>query len=176
MGPRCGFDDLIAGRAFELVGASTIVEAFSVDEVLAVLSEVDRLIDGATISRDSSLTSRRRLRPALTVGARDPASSVPLVWFAAFDDRRNPRSSPRRRNRQEIAWEWNISAVEYRTRFAAVQEEIAAGWTYQVNLTGSLGANFDGDPLELNRAGPCPTRGPPWVYRQRTSRRRLRIT
>ena len=46
-------------------------------------------------------------------------------------------------------WEPAIDRATYRRAVAAIKEQIAAGYTYQINYTFPLGAAFKGEPWPL---------------------------
>lgn len=84
-------------------------------------------------------------------------SDTPLLWFGLYD-------APRALRRDELAAlfadaeeghvrdllpQWDLAA--YRQAFECVKNLIAAGDTYQVNLTLKAGFRLEGDPLGLYR-------------------------
>jgi para-aminobenzoate synthetase component 1 len=114
--------------------------------------------------------------PEMMVGLYDWALLIDhrseRTWLAGQDDR-SPRArsllrdaalspAPGKGGRFEVsgAVRSNLSAEEYRDRFARVQDYIQAGDCYQVNLTQRFSIRARGDPwrayLELRRRNPAP--------------------
>jgi para-aminobenzoate synthetase/4-amino-4-deoxychorismate lyase len=148
---RCRFDDLVAGRAIELTDPSRICTTTSVDSVIEVLLDVDRAIaSGACVAGFVAYEAAPAFDPALKVSAAGDRA-LPLVWFGVFDERRSTTVVAPPVRALDIEWRWMTSRSQYERAFALVQSEIAAGWTYQVNLTAQLAAGFSGEPIDLYR-------------------------
>lgn len=152
------FDDVVAGHALVFPTPARIVCAVTPDQVASAISEVDAATrDGMWAAGYVSYEAAAGLDPSLSVHA--PATDgPPLVWFAlshaphrttvaAADDAAGDVGCGKRP-------EWTLQRThpDYRAAFARVQQAIAAGDTYQVNLTGRLAAAFDGDPAKLYAA------------------------
>ncbi|HVC39026.1 MAG TPA: aminodeoxychorismate synthase component I [Candidatus Dormibacteraeota bacterium] len=97
---------------------------------------------------DPSLATRQ---PALD----EPLAQLPLAWFALFP---SPRPVPRLQLRRSAprgyrisGWRTTTTDRAYRRLVAIVREQIAAGETYQCNLTLPLRAVVEGDLFELYR-------------------------
>ncbi|HLF59951.1 MAG TPA: aminodeoxychorismate synthase component I [Acidimicrobiia bacterium] len=83
----------------------------------------------------------------LRVASRRKVPDLPLVWFGVFDGSDAPRPSP---GRFELGgWTAGLTEAEHASRVKAIREAIAAGDTYQVNLTFPMWAEFEGDPGAL---------------------------
>lgn len=89
--------------------------------------------------------------PNLTVRSRPPNgfhSDLPLVWFGLFKSRElNPRRSADLGGYQMSDWRCVDDRDAYEHAVTTIREHIAAGDTYQVNLTTRLRASFSGDPV-----------------------------
>ncbi len=95
--------------------------------------------------------------PALTVwtprpagpAASGPAAGAPAAWFGFHDDARLGRRPPAARRAagwHAQAWRPSLTARAHAAAVARVKEHIAAGDTYQVNLTLRLRSRLRGDP------------------------------
>lgn len=84
----------------------------------------------------------------------EPSGKIPLLWFGVFRQRRTVcalegvEASPQAAS----AWLPEWTPVQHEQRVKRVRDWIAAGDTYQVNLTMQLRAAFDGDPEALYHA------------------------
>lgn len=74
--------------------------------------------------------------------------SLPLAWFTAFRHRRAIDPPAWRAAATPPRWTAAISAEDHATAIARIRELIAAGTTYQVNLTTQLRGRVD-DPNQL---------------------------
>ena len=145
----CRFDDLRASRAWSFVSPGEVVVARRLDEVAPVLAAADAaLAVGHHVAGFLSYEAAGAFDPALVT--RDPGS-LPLAWFAVFDDRISidPVVAP-----DELApgaWRADVNADEHADAIVAIKEKIADGWTYQVNFTLGLTKPLRGDPFDLYR-------------------------
>jgi para-aminobenzoate synthetase / 4-amino-4-deoxychorismate lyase len=132
-----------------------VLRADTVDAVIPVLDEADRLARSGLwvvgfVSYDAS--------PAFDsafVMERD--ATVPLAWFAAFDD---PKSTAADGGASSSAREANelsalgvsdgaVTSSEYDAAVESIRESIAAGDVYQVNLTVPFTASSEDAPADL---------------------------
>ncbi|RMH76507.1 MAG: aminodeoxychorismate synthase component I [Actinomyces sp.] len=125
------------------VGGAT---ALALDEVPAVLAEVERaaargLWSVGFVSYDASPAFDPALR-----ARRDP--DVPLAAFGFFGGARRV-SGPADLDAEAGAWHTAWSQADHAAALARVHELIAAGETYQVNVTHRLRARFAGEPEGL---------------------------
>lgn len=91
------------------------------------------------------------LDPALRVRAaedRSPFHHPPLVWFGLFDRRVPAEGGADRCSGAVPRWRFAGDPMRYRRSFDRIRDHIAAGDTYQLNLTGRWAALVD-DPLDL---------------------------
>jgi para-aminobenzoate synthetase/4-amino-4-deoxychorismate lyase len=139
------FDNLVSGTAVACPPPHRVLVAERPDEVAGVLAEVEAAGEWAYgyVSYEAAPGLDPRL-PAFPRGASEP----PLAWFGLCDAPRPvPVIAPSGPRRTRWALDW--SEGEHRRAVEAVRKHIAAGETYQCNLTGRLRAAFGGDPLEL---------------------------
>ncbi|MDN5857293.1 MAG: chorismate-binding protein [Pseudonocardia sp.] len=145
--PWARFDDMRSGRALCFTGPRDVQVAWRVDEVVDVLAEVDRrTAAGAWAVGMVAYEAAGGLDPALTT--RPPADGLPLAWFAVCAA---PAAVAPVTPGDSRGWEWtpNWDGQRYGRAVAAVQARIAAGDTYQVNLTSRLRAPMGDDPERL---------------------------
>ena len=94
------------------------------------------------------------------------AEGTPLLAFGLFDEAKPDRFDPEDQAGSFSTGPWipSVDQARYEAGVRAVKEHIAAGDTYQVNLTLRLHARFAGDPLGLFRALARSQRGDHLVY------------
>lgn len=94
------------------------------------------------------------------------AEDTPLVAFGLFADGEPDVFDPEDRPGTFATGPWTpaVDQNSYEAGVRSVKEHIAAGDTYQVNLTLRLHASFDGDPLGLFRALARSQQGDHLVY------------
>jgi para-aminobenzoate synthetase/4-amino-4-deoxychorismate lyase len=144
------FDDLRAGTSLAFPPPSRVLVAHTVDDVVPVLAEVERAAGGgqwavgyvgyeAAAGLDESLP----VRPAEPEGP-------PLAWFGLCSRPRTvPPVAAAAGPRPPREWRADWTDADHRHTVDRVREHIAAGDTYQVNLTDRLRAQHPGDPAEL---------------------------
>ncbi|SEO45752.1 chorismate-binding protein [Trujillonella endophytica] len=148
--PRARFDDLRAGSAMAFDGVEAELVAVTPDEVAVVLDEVDRVAAaGRWAFGFVAYEAAAGLDPDLAV--HEPVEGLPLAWFGvsrgpvpvdvvAPAAARGPAAGP---------WVCDWDEVRHAAAVAAVRERIAAGDTYQCNLTTRLSAPMTGDVGDL---------------------------
>ncbi|WP_197430210.1 chorismate-binding protein [Auraticoccus cholistanensis] len=144
------FDDLVAGTALVFPRASRLLRADRADQVLPLLAELERATgSGHWAVGYLGYEAAAGLDPQLAVhpGPADP--ELPLAWFALTEaPLREPALAsvpPGRWQAEEWRLDWGPD--EHASRVAAVRRAIAAGDTYQVNLTTSARSRVEGDLL-----------------------------
>ena len=154
---RVILDDARAGRerVRRYAAPCAVIVANAPDEVPGALVEIQRAVDaGKHVAGYFSYELGYALEPRLLRRLRGERS---LLWFGIFDTVEVVEGDAVVRALHEwttgrayvgpLAHEW--SRDEYRTRFAAARELIAAGDIYQVNLSFRAHFAFLGDPLAL---------------------------
>ena len=124
----------------------TILSTFDHQDIPAVLEELDFQVNsrGRYAAGFLSYEAAPGLDPALTVQAR-PAGVLPLAWFGIYP---MPEFVPAAKlHRGSVApsasWQAEISARAYNQALGMIREQIACGYTYQVNFTYRLRTRFD---------------------------------
>lgn len=160
MVPRVRFDDLTPGSeaSFELTGPGEIITATGPGEVRPALEQATELSrSGRWVAGYVSYDAAPGLDPGLAVpgGPARPPEAPPLVWFAAFSDRRTVEPFAPAGGASEgfslTQWRPEVTRDEYLAAVAQIKDRIAAGDTYQVNHTFRLRAGFSGDPFAFYR-------------------------
>jgi para-aminobenzoate synthetase / 4-amino-4-deoxychorismate lyase len=154
--PYARFDAVGApGRSFTFHGLAGEVEARDPDEVVPVLRAVEQAVaSGLHAAGFLAYEAAPGIDPTLATHPSRP--DLPLAWFGLFRERREvgalaglPDAGPE----PEIGpWSRSLPPGEYARRVAAIHERIAAGETYQANLTFRLDASYAGTDAALYRA------------------------
>ncbi|SDO90131.1 para-aminobenzoate synthetase / 4-amino-4-deoxychorismate lyase [Klenkia soli] len=143
------FDDLVAGTALAFGAPTRTVVATAVADIVPVLREVQQAVAaGAWAYGFLSYEAAPGLDPSLAVrppGRDDP----PLVWFGLTTaPTPTPALAP---GGSPLAWRLDRTDDEHARAVEQVRELVAAGETYQVNLTDRLRAPCP-DPAALHAA------------------------
>ncbi|MEM8933338.1 MAG: aminodeoxychorismate synthase component I, partial [Acidobacteriota bacterium] len=133
-----------------------VLVARRLDEVATVLDAVaDAAEQGLWAVGYLAYEAAPAVDPTLP-GLPPDAEAPPLAWWALFDQPSASSPTPRWAatadlDRTTLDWRPQTTADEHRARVEAVREHIAAGDTYQANLTFPLVATIDPslDPLDL---------------------------
>lgn len=152
--PWARFDDLRAHTAVQCSAPYRVLVANRPDEVTRVLAEVEEATDcGAWAFGYVAYEAAAGLDPQLVVHPSAPWG-MPLVWFGLCDE---PTTVPAL---DEDGQEWPASSAKwsptwspaaYSGDVAQIRSHIAAGDTYQCNLTMRMAGRVDGDPFGLYR-------------------------
>src|SRR6266851_7052482 len=166
---ECRFDDLTgAGAGWVFEGARGVVAARRPEDVPAVLAAVEeanrnKLFAAGFVAYEAA----PGLDPALRVGAGAPQArgrppELPLAWFGLFERRRRAAGPPRPVTAAlataGAGWRWECARSWFDAAVATAQQRIAAGWTYQANVTTRLSHPSITDPYGLY-AGLAPAQG-----------------
>lgn len=147
---RARFDDLAdPAFGFRLEGFQGEITAWHPDEVAAAIAAVEVSARGGLWAAGFvSYEAAPGLDPALAVGP--PPAGIPLVWFGLFQQKLavDP-PGPTAGADPTMAWIPDVDAVTYRDRVDRVRRHIAAGDTYQLNLTNRWRARPLDDPWPL---------------------------
>ncbi len=144
------FDDLTPGseHAFVFSGPVDEVVAHRPDEVAAAIAAIDEATSrGLWAAGYLTYEAAAGLDPALPV--HPPVDDRPLLHFGLYRSRIEvpPLSRPAAVAGYEVSdWEPGMDQETFTGAVAAIHDAIAAGDTYQVNLTFPLQARFAGDP------------------------------
>ena len=151
--PWARFDDLRSGTAVVCPPPSRVLVAERPEDVPAVLADVQAATDaGAWAYGFVGYEAAAGLDAGLAVHPPDP-DGPPLAWFGVCAE---PRPVPTL-DRAPVGRDWTAewlpawSPEEHRRDVAAVRDRIAAGDTYQCNLTVRMRGRVEGDPLGFYR-------------------------
>lgn len=151
-----GLDPADGGRSLRFAGPIGEVRAERLDDVRPALARVAAAADeGKHAVGFVSYEAAAAFDPALATRA--PVPGLPLLRFGLFTEREEEPAGPGGgEDAEEGDWElgeWLPSLDEpaFRERVERVREWIAAGDSYQANLTFRLRASFRGDDLALYR-------------------------
>ncbi|GAA5138233.1 aminodeoxychorismate synthase component I [Pseudonocardia adelaidensis] len=149
--PTARFDDLTVGSALRFAGTGQVLAAWEPGEVAGVLDEVERRTAAGTWAFGFvAFEAAPGLDPALST--QDPVDGLPLAWFAlAAEPQRAPALRPGAGGWPAGSWSPAWDERRHRAAVREVRARIAAGETYQCNLTTRLTRGLDGDPEELYR-------------------------
>jgi para-aminobenzoate synthetase/4-amino-4-deoxychorismate lyase len=144
------FDDLVAGRALVFAHADEVISTCSGPDVVDALDRVERrCAQGRWAYGFVSYEAAPWLNPDLVTAG--PTPELPLLWFAITDEPvRTPPIGPAPAPAEAYQvgpWLIEWDAGQHRDRVRRVRAHIAAGDTYQCNLTSRMHAPFRGDPL-----------------------------
>lgn len=152
--PWARFDDLRAGTAVQCPAPHRVLVAERPDQVVGVLAAVERATDsGSWAFGYVAYEAAAGLDPHLAVHRSTPMG-VPLVWFGLCDeptpvpalDAAGPDRPP-----TPARWRPTWTPAEHARDVARIRERIAAGDTYQCNLTVRMAGRVHGDPFGLYR-------------------------
>ena len=149
--PWARFDDLDAGEALLCPPPSRILTAVRSDDVAGVLQEVhDATERGSWAYGYVAYEAAAGLDPQLPGGSSSPGEP-PLVWFGLCEEpaRVDVLDPPAEAVSRTLPWRPDWTDDEHAQAVAAVREHIAAGETYQCNLTDRLRSTLTGDPEDL---------------------------
>ncbi|SDE60511.1 chorismate-binding protein [Auraticoccus monumenti] len=146
------FDDLLDDRALVVDSATEVLRADTPAEVVPLLQRLERATaEGRWAFGYLGYEAAAALDP--DVAARAPVpGGPPLAWFALTDAPRQERalaSVPSGSGWSAGPWVLDWSAAEHAERVHAVRAAIAAGDTYQANLTTTARSHVTGDLLQL---------------------------
>ncbi len=152
-GAAVRFDDLVAGTGLAFPPADRTIVATRPDQVRAALAEVDAATRaGAWAAGFVAYEAGAGLDPTLPVRTRQ-GDDPPLVWFAVsaaptecepVDEHGRPSG------RYDVSpWLLEVSPEQHRADVGRARDRIAAGDTYQVNLTTRMHATVEGELPDL---------------------------
>ncbi|WP_448609211.1 aminodeoxychorismate synthase component I [Geodermatophilus sp. URMC 60] len=151
--PWARFDDLRAGTAVRCPPPHRVLTADRPAEVLGVLTEVERATDaGWWAFGYVAYEAAAGLDPTLAVHPSTPLD-MPLVWFGLCDEPVPvPPLQPAGAGPAPTArWRPTWTPAGHAHGVREVRERIAAGDTFQCNLTVRMSGRVPGDPLALYR-------------------------
>lgn len=144
------FDDLTTDTGLVFRGLRRRLVATRPEEVVPVLAEVERLTAaGSWAYGFVAYEAATGLDPALRTRRADP--NLPLVWFGVGDAPHRTAAIALRQSLSPRPWTWRPGwdGPRYSEAVEAVRDRIAAGDTYQCNLTTRLTATAAESPEAL---------------------------
>jgi len=148
------FDNVVVGTALCFDQPFRVLIARTSDEVVPVLAEVDRATrNGCWAFGFVAYEAAGGLDSQWTVGPQPAPEGLPLAWFGLCREvaRVPPVAVPVGRRRDYWMDDWRRGWTEpaYRAQVERVRDAIAAGDTYQCNLTVRLHGRVTGDLEQL---------------------------
>jgi para-aminobenzoate synthetase / 4-amino-4-deoxychorismate lyase len=149
------FDDVKPGRSRSLALVSPVntLQAFSAEEVVGVLAELEEEVErGRWVGGWVSYEAAPGINPALAVrgGSEATFGPLPLACFGVFESCR-PASELPAAGYTLGEWAPAVDATHHARDVQLIREQIRQGNVYQVNHTFRLTAPFAGDPLSFYR-------------------------
>lgn len=151
--PYARFDAFHAGgRGWELSRPLGVIEAWRATEVEPALRALESVVAGGVCAGGFvTYEAASAIDPTLTTCPARP--DLPLLWFGLFGERREvkpPMPSTASLSAVDSPWTASLTSEDYARRVGRIRQWIAAGDTYQVNLTFQLqgtapkgGSDFD---------------------------------
>ena len=127
------------------------------DEILPLLATIERRVEEERLFAAGFLAYEAAPAFDPTLPVRPPAPDFPLLWFGLYAEPATVALEPAPVPAlPPLPWQPTVTPATYEAAIAAIKEQIAAGYTYQVNYTFRLRAPFAADPwryfLELVEA------------------------
>ena len=129
-----------------------VLKAKSTDQVLAALHEAEQAVEaeGLYAAGFVAYEAAPGFDPALRAQRVREQLDIPLLWLGLFHEPEVWSDLPDAALAHTPGpWEPAIDRATYRQAVAAIKEQIAAGYTYQINYTFPLVADFKGEPWPL---------------------------
>lgn len=127
-----------------------VITVASPAEVLPALHEIETAVNQHNLTAAGFLSYEAAAAFDLAVHA--PPAGLPLLWFGLYDSvSREPHAVNRipftdyRSPITNLHWQPAVDASAYATAIERIKAYIAGGYTYQVNYTFPLRADFQGD-------------------------------
>jgi para-aminobenzoate synthetase/4-amino-4-deoxychorismate lyase len=152
LAPWARFDDLRAGTAVQCPAPQRVLVAERAEQVVDVLAEVERATDsGCWAFGYVAYEAAAGLDPHLVVHRSTPLG-MPLVWFGLCDEPTPvPPLDATGQSPVRAEWRPTWTPEEHARDIARVRDRIAAGDTYQCNLTVRMAGRVHGNPSGLYR-------------------------
>lgn len=128
-----------------------VLIAETLDEVPIVMDEAEDVAQaGSWVVGYVSYQAAPAFDAPLRVASRLQGPELPLAWFGVYPASDVP--GPPAGRFQLGRWTAGLTETQHAARVDMIREAIAAGDTYQVNLTFPMRAEFEGDPGALFQA------------------------
>jgi para-aminobenzoate synthetase / 4-amino-4-deoxychorismate lyase len=147
--PWARFDDLTGGTSTCYPPASRVLTADRPENVVPVLAEVERATSAGQWAFGFLSYEAAGGLDAVLATAEPSPDGPPLAWFGICDEPADVAPVGPGPGTPRLDWAPDWSDDEHRRAVAVVRDHIAAGETYQCNLTDRLRAAGVDDPLGL---------------------------
>ena len=149
------FDDLVSGSALLCPAPDRVLVAHRPQDVVKVLEQVQYASDAGRWAFGYVAYEAAAGLGELAVHCSTPLG-MPLVWFGICDPPTvvpvlEPASPDVARPVGGVSWMSRWTAEEHGRRVASIKDRIAAGDTYQTNLTERMTGQLSGDAYALYR-------------------------
>lgn len=151
--PWVRFDSTVeGGSGLVLAGACGVLEAKHLEDVTSLLVGVEEASNrGLWAAGFLSYEAATGLDPALHTyksATSEPFADLPLAWFALFeraDVVRAVKPTQQRDDYSMTPWLCDLDFPTYKAKLENIRDQIAAGNTYQCNLTTRLRSSLSGN-------------------------------
>jgi len=150
MSPQVLLFDHATSHWLEFAHPFRILEVHTLSDILPALETIDRAVQqGHWAAGFLAYEAAPAFDPAMVT--HPPVEGLPLLWFGLFDSPGfHPHPQPLSlRERGEALFLPTAPEPAYHAALACIKAHIAAGNTYQVNLTMRMRAPFNTDPFPL---------------------------
>jgi para-aminobenzoate synthetase/4-amino-4-deoxychorismate lyase len=160
LAPWGRFDDLVDGTALLFRPCQRELAAIHASEVVPLLAEVEAASERGWwafgyVAYEAAAGLDADLPVVATSGGDGSGDKLPLAWFglcrSAAEVPPVPAPADGPQPYTAGAWVPTWSRPAYRDAFGRVKEALAAGRTYQCNLTTAMESSFSGDTEDLYR-------------------------
>jgi para-aminobenzoate synthetase/4-amino-4-deoxychorismate lyase len=142
---RFDFSEVSLPLLFE--GPSTVLTAYTPQAVVPTLRAVQKAVaEGAWAAGFICYEAASGIDPAWLT---HPNGRLPLLAFGIYHAPQAPTMAWSQGSYGLGSWRCLTDAPEYQQAFAAIQEAIRQGLTYQVNYSVRMETEFEGDPQAL---------------------------
>ncbi|WP_066192476.1 MULTISPECIES: aminodeoxychorismate synthase component I [Gracilibacillus] len=134
-------------QTYQFQHPAKIWKTYKIDEIEELIHQLEKAVDqGYYIAGYLAYEAA----PAFDANyAVSPNASIPLLWFAAFDQPIVGDTADKETGYSLTDWNSATNYSTYREHINKIKEAIAAGNSYQVNYTTRLHADFTGNPYCL---------------------------
>lgn len=147
--PIARFDDVPAGTSLQFSAADRVIQARDPQEVAGALQAVEEAVDaGSWAFGFLAYEAAAGLDPDAAV--HEPVPGLPLLWFGIAErPDADPGPLPARSCDRNPVWRFDQDRAAHAEAVGRVHAAIAAGDSYQANLTTRLRSTAPEDPYGL---------------------------
>lgn len=126
-----------------------ILQTSLIEEIPAIMGEIETAMQqGYYAAGYMSYEAAPAFNPEMEVRQ---GNTMPLIWFGLFDQPAALQEEPEQAPYKVSSWQMESSADRYKSGIAHIKRAIEEGYTYQVNYTERLYAEFSGDARSFYR-------------------------